>query len=201
MTRAANPERVIVAITGASGVIYGIRALQMLRAEHPEVEIHLIISAGGRMTIAYETDVTLDEVRTLADVVHSDGNLGAPISSGSFRVAGMLVAPCSVKTLSAIANAYDSNLVARAADVVLKERGRLVLLVRETPLHHGHLALMQQAFQSGAVIMPPVPAFYHRPQSLEQMIDHTVGRALDQLGFPTDLVDRWDGPARGDDAD
>src|SRR5262249_8475401 len=151
-------------------------------------------TTGARATIAFETDYTADDVRGLANVVHPDTNLAAPISSGSFPVMGMLVAPCSIKTLSAIANSYAENLVVRAADVVLKERRSLVLLVRETPLHAGHLSLMLAATRNGAIVMPPVPAFYHRPTTLDELIDQTVGRALDQLSITTSVVRRWTGP-------
>ena len=187
-------RRIVVAITGASGVIYGIRALEMLR-EQPRVEVHLIVSSGGRRTIAAETDYRLDAVCELADVVHPDANVGASIASGSFRTDGMLVAPCSIKTLSAIANCYADNLVSRAADVTLKERRRLVLLFRETPLHVGHIRLMLQAAEAGAVLMPPVPAFYQRPHTIQQLVDQTVGRALDQLGVANEYVFRWSGMA------
>lgn len=189
-------SRLIVAITGASGAIFGIRALQLLRAEKAEIETHLILTAGARATIAFETDYAPEEVRRLADVVHPNTNLAAPIASGSFPVMGMLVAPCSIKTLSAIANSYADNLVARAADVALKERRRLVLLVRETPLHAGHLSLMLTATRSGAVVMPPVPAFYHRPSTIEEVVDQTVGRALEQLSVSTSVLRRWEGPPR-----
>ncbi|GAA3219368.1 UbiX family flavin prenyltransferase [Pseudonocardia petroleophila] len=185
-------RRVIVALTGASGAVYGIRALEMLR-ELPDVETHLVLTKAARATIDHETDLAVADVRALADVVHSDGDLGAPISSGSFRTAGMLVAPCSVKTLSGIATSYDDTLVVRAADVVLKERRPLVLLLRETPLHAGHIRLMADVTASGAIVMPPVPAFYTRPVTIADIIDHTVGRALDALGIETDHVQRWDG--------
>jgi 4-hydroxy-3-polyprenylbenzoate decarboxylase len=185
-------RRVIVAITGASGAIYGIRALEMLR-EQPDVEVHLVLSTGGRRTIAAETDYRVDAVRDLADVVHPEANVGATIASGSFVTAGMLIAPCSIKSLSAVANCYADNLVARAADVMLKERRALVLMVRETPLHAGHLRLMQQASEAGAIIMPPVPAFYQRPATIEELVDQTVGRALDQIGVDTGNVARWSG--------
>ncbi len=189
----SEPKRLIVAITGASGVIFGIRLLEAV--QHIEaVESHLLISAGARATLAMETDYTLDDVKTMADVVHSDTNLAASISSGSFPTLGMIVAPCSIKTLSGIATSNSSNLIVRAADVTLKERRALVLLVRETPLHLGHLRLMTQAAESGAIIMPPVPAFYHRPESLADVVDQTVGRALDQVGIESDLVTRWTGP-------
>lgn len=186
-------ERVIVGITGASGAVYGIRTLELLRAL-PDVETHLVLSAGARATIALETDRTVREVTALADVVHQETNLSASISSGSYRVRGMLVAPCSVKTLSSIANSFAHNLVARAADVMLKERRPLVLLFRETPLHSGQIGLMLRAAEAGAVIMPPVPAFYHRPTSIEEIVDQTVGRALDQLGLDAGVVRRWQGP-------
>jgi len=185
-------RRMVIAITGASGAIYGIRALEILR-ERPEVETHLVISESGRATITQETRRSLDEVRSLADVVHPFRELGASIASGSFRTDGMLVAPCSIRTLSAIANCATGDLVSRAADVVLKERRRLVLLVRETPLHAGHLRLMLQATENGAIVMPPVPAFYAEPASIEDLVDHTVGRALDLLGIDTELVNRWAG--------
>ncbi|MEJ8281729.1 UbiX family flavin prenyltransferase [Pseudonocardia spirodelae] len=193
-------RRIIVALTGASGATYGIRALELLR-EVPDVETHLVLTKAARATIAYETDRSVADVRALADVVHSDGDLGAPISSGSFRTAGMLVAPCSVKTLSGIASSYDESLVVRAADVVLKERRRLVLLLRETPLHAGHLRLMSEVTASGAVVMPPVPAFYARPGSVADIVEHTTGRALDLLDVDTDAVARWTGErGAGDDA-
>lgn len=189
-------RRVIVALTGASGAVYGIRALEMLR-ELPDVETHLVLTKAARATIDHETDLAVADVRALADVVHSDGDLGAPISSGSFRTAGMLVAPCSVKTLSGIATSYDDTLVVRAADVVLKERRPLVLLLRETPLHAGHIRLMADVTASGAIVMPPVPAFYTRPVTIADIVDHTVGRALDALGIETDHVQRWDGQRGG----
>jgi flavin prenyltransferase len=186
-------DRLIVAITGASGVIFGIRLLEALR-DIDDIESHLLISAGARATLAMETDLALADVKALADVVHSDSNLAASISSGSFRTRGMIVAPCSIKTLSGIATSDTSNLVVRAADVTLKERRPLVLLVRETPLHLGHLRLMVQAAETGAIIMPPVPAFYHRPRTVSDVVDQTVGRALDQVGLDSDLVTRWNGP-------
>jgi 4-hydroxy-3-polyprenylbenzoate decarboxylase len=189
---AATPRRIIVAITGASGAAYGIRALQVLRAL-PGVESHLVVTKAGRATIGYETGISLSEVRALADEVHSDNDLGAAISSGSFPTGGMLVAPCSIKTLSGIANGYDETLVVRAAGVVLKERRRLVLLLRETPLHGGHLRLMTEVTAAGGVVMPPVPAFYTRPTTPDDIVDHTVGRALDLLGIRSDTIRRWNG--------
>ena len=172
-----NPQRLIVAITGASGVIYGIRLLETL-ARDRAVETHLILTPAGRATMAQETDWKPRDVEALASVVHASTNIGASIASGSFETLGMIVAPCSVKTLSAIANSYSADLVARAADVQLKEGRPVVLLVRETPLHAGHLRLMQQAAANGAVIMPPVPAFYGRPKTLDDVVNSTVGRAL-----------------------
>ena len=185
-------RRIIVAITGASGAIYGVRALQLLRGTG-QVECHLVVTPGGRTTLLAETDYSLGDVYDLADVIHKPGDLGASIASGSFPVAGMLVAPCSIKTLSGIANSYDSNLVVRAADVTLKERRRLVLMVRETPLHHTHLRLMAEATLSGAIIAPPVPSFYQRPQSLDDVVTQTVARALDVLGVPVSEAFRWSG--------
>jgi flavin prenyltransferase len=187
-------QRLVVAITGASGVILGIRLLEILKASS-EVETHLILSHGARTTIASETDRSAEDVRALADVCYPESNVGASVASGSFSAMGMVVAPCSIKTLSSIANCYADNLISRAADVTLKEQRRLLLLVRETPLHRGHLRLMAQACESGATIMPPTPAFYHRPQTLESLVDQTVGRALDQFGFETEVVKRWTGVA------
>jgi 4-hydroxy-3-polyprenylbenzoate decarboxylase len=187
----ADPTRVIVAITGASGVAYGIRALD--RLAEAGVETHLVMTRSGIATLRHETDESVQSVRARAGVVHPPGDLGASISSGSFRVAGMLVAPCSVRTLSGIANSYDEDLVVRAADVTLKERRRLVLLLRETPLHAGHLRLMSQVTEAGAVVMPPVPAFYTRPTSVEEIVDDTVNRALDLLGLDVEHDRRWTG--------
>jgi 4-hydroxy-3-polyprenylbenzoate decarboxylase len=188
----AEARRFVVAITGASGAVFGIRALEMMR-ELPGVETHLILTKNGRATVGHETDLTVAEVRALADVVHSDGDLGSAVSSGSFRTEGMLVAPCSVKTLSGIANSFDDSLAVRAADVTLKERRRLILLLRETPLHAGHLRLMNEVTSAGAIVMPPVPAFYIRPTSIADIVDHTVGRALDLLGLPAAELRRWSG--------
>lgn len=187
---ASSPDRIIIGMTGASGVIYGIRALELLRGL-PGIETHLVMSPSAVRTLTEETDFSADAVRALADVVHSPRDIGAAISSGSFRTLGMLVAPCSVKTLSGIAHGYADELVVRAADVCLKERRRLVLLFRETPLHAGHIALMERATLNGAVVMPPVPAFYHRPASLDDIINQTVGRALDLFGIDPMVVRRW----------
>lgn len=184
-------KRIIVAITGASGTIFGIRALEMLR-ELDAIETHLVISpAAIRTALAEKVIASADEIRARADRVHSYRDIGASIASGSFRSDGMLVAPCSVKTLSGIANCYADNLVVRAADVCLKERRPLVLMVRETPLHLGHIALMDQAARSGAIIMPPVPSFYTLPKTLSDLVDQTVGRALDQFDIHHPAVHRW----------
>ncbi len=183
--------RIIVGITGASGVIYGIRLLEVLR--DLKVEAHLILTEAAQKNIQIETSLTVEDVKGLAHEVHDVKDLAAPVSSGSFVTSGMVVAPCSIKTLSAIANSYNDNLLVRAADVTLKERRRLVLLVRETPLHLGHLELMARATRMGAVIMPPVPAFYHSPKSLEDIVDHTVGKVLDLFGLDAKLFRRWEG--------
>jgi len=159
----------------------------------PGVETHLVLSAGARRTIAYEMDRDPDSVAALADVVHDERAVGDSIASGTFVTEGMVVAPCSIKTLSAIASSYSDNLISRAADVCLKERRRLVLVVRETPLHAGHLRLMLQATEAGAVILPPVPGFYHRPATIADLVDHTVTKVLDQFGIHVDLIRRWEG--------
>ncbi|AMJ69830.1 UbiX family flavin prenyltransferase [Enterobacter bugandensis] len=187
-------KRLIIGISGASGAIYGVRLLQVLR-NVAEVETHLVMSQAARQTLSLETDLSLRDVQALADVVHDARDIAASISSGSFKTAGMVILPCSIKTLSGIVNSYTDTLVTRAADVVLKERRPLVLCVRETPLHLGHLRLMTQAAELGAVIMPPVPAFYHRPQSLDDVINQTVNRVLDQfdIDLPEDLFTRWQG--------
>jgi 4-hydroxy-3-polyprenylbenzoate decarboxylase len=186
-----HPKRLIVAITGASGTIYGVRILQALKDS--EIETHLVLSDSAKLTMAAETDFQPQQVEALANVVHAAKNVGATIASGSFVTMGMVIAPCSVNTMSEIAWGITGNLISRAADVVLKERRRLVLLVRETPLHAGHLKSMLQATENGAIIMPPVPALYSKPQSINEMIDHTVGRALDLLQIDSDLVMRWNG--------
>ena len=191
-------RRLIVALTGASGVVYGIRALELVR-ELGGIESHLVISAAALRTIAEETDDDPVRIRALADVVHDHRDIGASIASGSFRTMGMLVAPCSVRTLSGIAHAASDDLIIRAADVCLKERRRVVLLFRETPLHAGHIALMDQATRNGAIIMPPVPAFYHKPKSLDDMVTQSVGRALDLFHIDVSVVKRWkeDEPGSG----
>lgn len=187
-------KRLIVGISGASGAIYGVRLLQVLR-DVTDIETHLVMSQAARQTLSLETDFSLREVQALADVTHDARDIAASISSGSFQTLGMVILPCSIKTLSGIVHSYTDGLLTRAADVVLKERRPLVLCVRETPLHLGHLRLMTQAAEIGAVIMPPVPAFYHRPQSLDDVINQTVNRVLDQFAItlPEDLVARWQG--------
>jgi flavin prenyltransferase len=185
-------QRLIVAITGASGVVYGIRALEVLRGV-PGVETHLVVTKAGERTIAEEADRTPRDVRALAHAAYRPDDVGAAIASGSFATAGMLVAPCSVKTLASVAYCHADDLVARAADVTLKERRRLVLLLRETPLHRGHVAAMLAATEAGAIVMPPVPAFYARPKTLADVVDHTVGRALALFGIDAGLVEPWRG--------
>ena len=184
----------IVGMTGASGAIYGIRLLEVL-ATNKEVETHLIISEAGEENIRYETDWGLEQVRALADVCYDINDIGAKLSSGSFKRDGMVIAPCSMKTLSALANAYADNLIARSADITLKERKRLVLLARETPLHLGHLRNMVQLTEMGAIVFPPVPAFYQKPQTIQDLIDHTIGRVLDIFDIKHNLFPRWSGLA------
>lgn len=185
-------KRLIVGMSGASGQIYGIRLLQALRALGG-VETHLVLTQAARVTIAQETDWAPRAVEALADVVYRPADIGAAIASGSFVTAGMIVAPCSIKSLSAIAHSYTDDLLSRAADVQLKEGRPVLLMVRETPLHLGHLELMVQAARIGCVIFPPVPAFYSRPQTLDDIVDGTVGRMLARLGFDNDLYHRWAG--------
>jgi 4-hydroxy-3-polyprenylbenzoate decarboxylase len=189
---ARGQRRIVVAITGASGAVYGVRAVEMLR-DLPGVETHLIITSGARETLAYETATSAAAVGKLADAVYREDDLAARISSGSYRTDGMIVIPCSIKTLSGIANSYDDTLVVRAADVTLKERRTLVLVVRETPLHRTHLRLMTQVTKAGGIIVPPVPSFYDLPRTVEDIVDQTVGRALDLLGLSTEGVHRWEG--------
>lgn len=188
-TNTRTRPRIVVGISGASGVVYGIRMLQMLR--ELGVETHLVMSKSAQVTLGHESDLSVGDVKALADVVHSNTDIGASIASGSFKVEGMVVAPCSIKTLSEIATGMTTSLLSRAADVNLKERRRLVLMVRETPLHLGHLRSMTAVTEAGAIIYPPVPAFYARPQSLDEMVDHTVGRCLDLFGFDASAVRRW----------
>lgn len=185
-------RRLIIGMSGASGQIYGIRLLEVLRAA-PDVETHLVLSQAARMTIPQETDYTPRDVEALAHVVHRTADIGATIASGSFETAGMIVAPCSIKSLSAIAHSFDNDLISRAADVQLKEGRPVLLLVREAPLHLGHLELMTQAARNGCIIFPPVPAFYGRPQTVDDLVNGTVGRVLARMGFENDLYHRWMG--------
>jgi len=187
-------KKMIIGISGASGVIYGIRLLSVLR-DLPDVETHLVVSRAGAITIGLETEYTLEQVTTLADVTYREQDIAARISSGSFKTDGMIVIPCSMKTLAGIAQSFSDNLLLRAADVVLKDRRRLILVARETPLHLGHLRLMTQLTEMGAIIAPPMPAFYHKPQSLDDIINQTVNRVCDlaEIELPQDLFTRWDG--------
>ena len=185
------PKRLIVGITGASGTILGIRLLQAL--EPTPIETHLILSKSATLTITQETDWQVDQVLSLADVTYDFSDIAAPIASGSFLALGMVVMPCSIKTLSAVANSYSEDLLARAADVTLKEGRPLILVVRETPYHAGHLRLMSEATAAGAIIFPPVPAFYTRPKSIDEMIDNTVGRVLARIGIKNNLYHEWQG--------
>lgn len=187
-------KKMIIGISGASGVIYGIRLLSVLR-DLPDVETHLVISRAGAITIGLETEYTLEQVTTLADVTYREQDIAARISSGSFKTDGMIVIPCSMKTLAGIAQSFSDNLLLRAADVVLKDRRRLILVARETPLHLGHLRLMTQLTEMGAIIAPPMPAFYHKPQTLDDIINQTVNRVCDlaEIELPQDLFTRWDG--------
>jgi len=181
----------VVAITGATGVIYGVELLRALKAVR--VPTHLILSEAAGTNFAIESEMSVAEVKALADVVHNNKDLAAAVASGSFRTRGMIIAPCTIKTLSAVANSFTYNLVIRAADVTLKERRPLVLMVRETPLHKGHLDLMSRAADYGAIILPPMPAFYHHPTSIMDIIHQSIGKALDQVGIEHDLFKRWSG--------
>jgi 4-hydroxy-3-polyprenylbenzoate decarboxylase len=183
--------RLVVGITGASGTIYGVRVLEVLR--DLGVETHLVLTEAARRVVQLETGFGADEIEDLATYSYTNDEIDAPIASGSFRTGGMIVAPCSIKSLSAMAHSYNDSLLARAADVALKERRKLVLVVRETPLHLGHLRLMAEATEYGAVILPPMPAFYHRPKTIADLVDQTVGKILDQFGVEHDLYQRWQG--------
>jgi 4-hydroxy-3-polyprenylbenzoate decarboxylase len=191
-TRLTAPRRVIVAITGASGAIYGIRLLHALRRVGG-VESHLLVSSAGWLNIHHELQLTKDDVHPLADAVHSVRDIGASVASGSFMTHGMIVAPCSMKTLASIAHGLSDNLISRAADVTLKERRRLVLMVRETPLNLAHLRNMTAVTEMGGIVFPPVPAFYSKPASLEEMVDHSVSRVVDLLGLGPSLAPAWEG--------
>jgi flavin prenyltransferase len=196
-----DKRRLIVGISGATGAIYGVRMLEIL-ARFDDIETHLVMSKAGRMTIQVETPFSVKDVEALADVVHDINNVGASISSGSFRTEGMVIAPCSMKSMGGIAHSLGADLLVRAADVVLKERKKLVLVVRETPLHLGHLEAMASLTRMGAMIFPPVPAFYHRPKTLDDIINQTVTRILDQFDIDVKLFHRWDdeGMSRHPDA-
>ena len=193
---AESRKRIVIGITGASGAIYGIRLLESLRTMG--IETHLVLTRAAEMTIAYETDHTAKSVRALADKTYPLGDVGAAIASGSFRTLGMIVAPCSMKTLGEIAYSMSSNLLTRAADVVLKERRRLVLMPRETPLHLGHIRAMAAATEIGAIIAPPMPAFYAKPKSLDEMVAHSVGRVLDLFDLDSGMLRRWHGKPERD---
>jgi 4-hydroxy-3-polyprenylbenzoate decarboxylase len=184
-------KRLLIGISGASGAVYGIRLLELLKTSG--IETHLIVSRAARMTLSYETEMSIADVEALATVTYPEQDVGAACSSGSFKTLGMIVAPCSIKTMAEIAGGATSNLVSRAADVCLKERRRLVLMLRETPLHLGHIRSMAAVTEAGAIVYPPVPAFYARPQSIEDMIDHTLGRVLDLFEIDLGTVRRWSG--------
>jgi 4-hydroxy-3-polyprenylbenzoate decarboxylase len=185
-------KRIVVGISGASGIIYGVRLLEVLKGVG-DVETHLIISKAARTTMQFENSYTPEAIEELADHVHSPADLAASVSSGSFCTEGMIVAPCSMKSLSMIAYSLNDNLLVRAADVTLKERRKLVIIPRETPLHLGHLRAMVAVTEMGAVILPPVPSFYHKPMTIKDIVDQTVGKALDQFGIPHELFNRWAG--------
>lgn len=187
-------KRLVIGISGASGIVYGIRMLEVLQGQ---IETHLIITEQAKKTLSLETDMTVEAVESLASSVHSDIDLSSPLASGSFKTEGMVIIPCSIKTLSAVANSYCQSLISRAADVNIKERRRVVLVVRETPLHLGHLRLMARVTEMGGVILPPVPAFYHKPKTIQDIIDHSIGKILDLFEIPHDLFRRW----HGDEAD
>ena len=184
--------RLIVGITGASGVIYGIRLLEVL-STMKDIETHLVISEAGEVNIEYETDWKIQDIKSLANFSYDVGDIGARLASGSFKRDGMIVAPCTMKTMSALANSYNENLIIRAGDVTLKERKKLVLVVRETPLHIGHIRNMERLCEMGAIIFPPVPPFYHKPQTIQDIIDHTVGKVLDIFDIEHNLFQRWSG--------
>jgi len=187
--RGHTKKRIIIGITGSSGVIYGIEILRELTQR--DLETHLIISESGKKVINLETDYSIRDVESMADKVYDNDDLEAPLASGSFLTSGMIVAPCTIKTLSGIANSYSDNLLVRAADVTLKEKRRLVLLVRETPLHKGHLRLMSMAADMGAHILPPIPSFYHQPKTIDDIIHQTIGKVFDYFGIEHNLFERW----------
>ena len=185
-------KRIVIGISGASGPHYGIRLLEVLR-DFENVETHLVISEAAKTNIVLESEWKVKDVESLADYVYPSNDVAAAIASGSFHTEGMVIAPCSIKTLSGLANSYDTNLLIRAGDVALKEKRKLIILLRETPLHLGHLRLMTTVSEIGATIMPPVPAFYHRPRTIEDIIDHTIGKILDQFCLKHQLFQRWEG--------
>jgi 4-hydroxy-3-polyprenylbenzoate decarboxylase len=187
-----RPRRIIVAITGATGAVYGVRLLEQLRAI-PGVETHLVMSDAAFLTLHQEAGLQRRDVEALAHVVHKNREIGASIASGSFRTDGMVIAPCSMKTLAAVAHGLSDNLIARAADVILKERRRLVLMVRETPFNLAHLRNMTAVTEMGGIVFPPLPSFYNKPDSIAEMVDHTVSRVIDLLGIDNDLAPRWAG--------
>ena len=189
MMKKAEQKRIIIGITGASGAIFGIEILRELKKT--DFETHLIISDPGKKVIDLETDLPIKDVESLADHIHDNGDIGSPLASGSFLTKGMIIAPCSIKTLSGIVNSYADNLLIRTADVTLKEKRRLILLVRETPFHKGHLRLMSMAVDMGAQILPPMPSFYHHPKSIEDIIRHVVGKVFDNFGIENRLYQRW----------
>jgi flavin prenyltransferase len=186
--------RLVIGISGSTGAIYGVRLLEVLSTS-PEIETHLVVSDPAKQTIEYETGYRAQDVLDMATVVHDHRDIGASISSGSFPTDGMVIAPCSIKTLSSVASSFNENLLTRAADVTLKERRKLVMVVRETPLHRGHLKLMLEVTENGGVILPPMPSFYHRPKTVDDIVNHTVQRVLDQFGIEKGLFQRWTGPA------
>lgn len=187
-------NRIIVGITGASGVIYGIRLLEIL--QHAEIETHVVISEAAKRNIIFETDYHVDAVLSMADITYANDDIAGSIASGSFQTTGMVIAPCTVKTLSGIANSYTENLLIRAADVQLKEKRKLAVMFRETPLHTGHLRLLTRAAEMGAHIAPPMPAFYHRPKTLDDIINQSVGKILDYMGISHTLFKRWGNPKK-----
>lgn len=187
-----NSKRLIVAITGATGAVYGVRLLEVL-SELPNIETHLVVSDSGLLNLQQELEMNLTQLKALADVTHHINNVGASIASGSFQSDGMVVAPCSMRTLAAVAHGLSDNLITRAADVMLKERRRLILMVRETPFNLAHLRNMTSVTEMGGIIYPPLPCFYHRPQTIADIIDHTVSRVIDLLGIPHTLAPRWEG--------
>lgn len=185
-------KRLVVGITGASGSVYGIRLLEVLQ-RYADVELHLVLSRSGKRTLVSETDWTVADVEALAHQRHDNADIGATIASGSFRTAGMIIAPCSIKTAAAVAACYADTLISRAADVTLKEGRPLIMLIRETPLHVGHLRMMLALAEMGAIVLPPMPAFYNRPKDLDDIVNHTIARVLDRLDFPQTLVGEWQG--------